>query len=87
MDERAMADSSVSRRFSGTENSSKETKDRAATLAEELGSNHMSIVIDMAIAAILTIFATCTGQTPNFRSKGGEIRENLALQNVQASVL
>ena len=42
------------------------------------------IVIDTAIKALISIFSTFTGKTPQFRIHGGSNRENLALQNVQA---
>lgn len=67
----------------GTENSSAETKTKAAELANEIGSYHHSIVIDVAISAILGIFQQVTKLTPRFKVKGGSPRENLALQNIQ----
>lgn len=68
----------------GTENSSKETKFRAATLATQIGSYHMVIGIDRAVSVVLEIFSTVTGLFPKFASKGGCPRQNLALQNIQA---
>ncbi|KAG7207960.1 hypothetical protein KM043_009544 [Ampulex compressa] len=70
--------------YMGTENSSAETKARAAELAEQIGSYHHSIVIDTAVSAILTIFQQVTKLTPRFKVQGGSPRENLALQNIQA---
>ena len=70
--------------YMGTDNSSQETKDRAANLARDIGSYHMGIVIDSAIKALLGIFSTFTGKQPRFRLHGGSDTENLALQNVQA---
>jgi len=70
----------------GTENSSAETKARAAELASQLGSYHHGIVIDTAISAILGIFQQVTKLTPRFKVQGGSPRENLALQNVQVIV-
>ncbi|XP_011881555.1 PREDICTED: glutamine-dependent NAD(+) synthetase [Vollenhovia emeryi] len=70
--------------YMGTENSSAETKARAAELASQIGSYHHGIVIDTAISAILGIFQQVTKLTPRFRVQGGSPRENLALQNVQA---
>lgn len=67
----------------GTENSSAETKARAAELASQIGSYHHSIVIDVAVSAILTIFQQVTRLTPRFKVQGGSPRENLALQNIQ----
>ena len=46
-------------------------------------SYHLNISIDTAVSAVLSIFCLATGRTPQFRSKGGGPRENLALQNIQ----
>lgn len=70
----------------GTENSSKETKTKASELASEIGSYHHSIVIDVAISAILGIFQQVTKLTPRFKVQGGSPRENLALQNIQVII-
>lgn len=73
--------------YMGTENSSAETKARAAELANQIGSYHHGIVIDTAISAILGIFQQVTKLTPRFKIQGGSPRENLALQNVQVIAL
>lgn len=70
--------------YMGSENSSKETKDRASLLAAAIGSYHMHILIDKAVSAVLEIFSVATGLFPKFASRGGCARQNLALQNVQA---
>ncbi|KAJ3658260.1 hypothetical protein Zmor_010011 [Zophobas morio] len=70
--------------YMGTENSSKETKQRAAALAASIGSYHMHIVIDKAITAIIEIFSGVTGLFPKFAVNGGCPRQNVALQNIQA---
>lgn len=70
--------------YMGTENSSKETKQRASILASQLGSYHLEINIDSAVSAVLSIFTILSGCTPKFRSQGGCPRQNLALQNIQA---
>ncbi|XP_063992644.1 glutamine-dependent NAD(+) synthetase isoform X1 [Diachasmimorpha longicaudata] len=70
--------------YMGTENSTAQTKARAALLANQIGSYHLSIVIDTAISAVLGIFQQVAKLTPKFRVHGGSPRENLALQNVQA---
>uniref|UniRef100_A0A0C9PUQ9 Glutamine-dependent NAD(+) synthetase n=1 Tax=Fopius arisanus TaxID=64838 RepID=A0A0C9PUQ9_9HYME len=57
---------------------------RASQLASQIGSYHLSIVIDTAITAVLGIFQQVAKMTPKFRVHGGSPRENLALQNVQA---
>lgn len=69
--------------YMATENSSAETKGRAAELASQIGSYHHSIVIDTAISAILGIFQQVAKLTPRFKVQGGSPRENLALQNIQ----
>ncbi|XP_018336301.1 probable glutamine-dependent NAD(+) synthetase [Agrilus planipennis] len=70
--------------YMGSENSSRETNHRAATLASQIGSYHMSITIDRAVRALLEIFTAATGLLPKFASQGGCARQNLALQNIQA---
>lgn len=70
--------------YMGTENSSTETKARAAELAGQIGSYHQTIAIDAAVSAILTIFQQVTKLVPRFKVQGGSPRENLALQNIQA---
>ena len=70
--------------YMGTENSSEDTKARAKKLSSQIGSYHLSIVIDTAVKAVLGIFSVATGQLPRFSVRGGTTRENLALQNVQA---
>ncbi|XP_014207604.1 probable glutamine-dependent NAD(+) synthetase isoform X2 [Copidosoma floridanum] len=72
--------------YMATENSSADTKARAAELACQIGSYHHSIIIDTAISAILGIFNQVTKLTPRFKVQGGSPRENLALQNIQARV-
>jgi len=70
--------------YMGTENSSEDTRSRAKKLSSQIGSYHLSIVIDTAVKAVLGIFSVATGQFPRFSARGGSARENLALQNVQA---
>ncbi|EDO26927.1 predicted protein, partial [Nematostella vectensis] len=70
--------------YMGTENSSEETRKRAANLADEIGSYHLGITIDAAVSAVLTIFTAMTSKVPKFKVHGGSHTENLALQNVQA---
>lgn len=72
--------------YMGTDNSSNETKQRAAGLAAAIGSHHLPIVIDKAVSAVLEIFATYTGHIPKFAANGGCPRQNLALQNIQARI-
>ncbi|MCL4136755.1 UNVERIFIED_CONTAM: hypothetical protein GTU68_039366, partial [Idotea baltica] len=70
--------------YMGTENSSKETKDRAKRLSQAIGSYHLPIVIDSVVSAALGVFSAATGRIPKFKVRGGTPRENLALQNIQA---
>merc|ERR1719346_505885 len=71
--------------YMGTKNSSEETKNRAALLASQIGSHHMSITIDKAVSAMMEIFSEANpGWEPKFSVHGGSVRENVALQNVQA---
>ncbi|VDO94711.1 unnamed protein product [Soboliphyme baturini] len=47
-------------------------------------SHHLNININSAVKAVLDIFTGAFNKLPRFRCHGGESRENLALQNVQA---
>ncbi|WAR07701.1 NADE-like protein, partial [Mya arenaria] len=49
-------------------------------------SNHLSIGIDAAVAGVLGVFIAAMKLVPKFKVHGGGLRENLALQNVQARV-
>lgn len=72
--------------YMATENSSQETRARAAAVASQIGAYHLGIAIDAAVAAVVAIFTAATGRSPEFRVRGGSWRENLALQNVQARI-
>jgi len=72
--------------YMGTENSSIATDTRAKQLATEIGSYHLSIKIDVVIAAMIKMFFIVTGKKPEFSSLGGCISEDLALQNIQARI-
>lgn len=72
--------------YMASENSTEDTCSRAKDLANQIGSTHMNINIDVAVKGILGIFSAVTGRWPQFRANGGSHRENLALQNVQARV-
>lgn len=65
-------------------NSSNKTCDRARSLANQIGSNHMTISIDDMVDATTGTFTQSTSRSPKFRVHGGSSCENLALQNVQA---
>nr|CAH0100316.1 unnamed protein product [Daphnia galeata] len=70
--------------YMGSSNSSAETRQRAKDLSDQLGSYHLTLAIDAVVSAALNIFTVVTGLVPKFRVDGGSLRENLALQNVQA---
>ncbi|NWQ73961.1 NADE synthetase, partial [Columbina picui] len=72
--------------YMASENSSRDTCNRAKLLAEQIGSYHINLNIDAAVKAIVGIFSMVTGRTPCFSVYGGSSRENLALQNVQARI-
>ncbi|XP_043779982.1 glutamine-dependent NAD(+) synthetase isoform X3 [Cervus elaphus] len=72
--------------YMASENSSRETCDRARELAQQIGSHHIGLSIDPAVKALVGIFSLVTGTSPRFAVHGGSGRENLALQNVQARV-
>ncbi|KAM9763324.1 glutamine-dependent NAD(+) synthetase isoform 1-T1 [Dama dama] len=69
--------------YMASENSSRETCDRARELAQQIGSHHIGFSIDPAVKALVGIFSLVTGTSPRFAVHGGSGRENLALQNVQ----
>lgn len=70
--------------YMGTENSSRETRQRAKQLANEIGSYHLNINIDSLVNALKKLFTGITGKTPHFKTEGGSTVENQALQNIQA---
>ncbi|KAI8336571.1 hypothetical protein BC941DRAFT_494830 [Chlamydoabsidia padenii] len=70
--------------YMGTENSSKETRQRAKALAEAIGSYHTDLNMDTVVQAIQSLFSLVTGRIPKFKAHGGSQTENLALQNIQA---
>ncbi|XP_047733174.1 glutamine-dependent NAD(+) synthetase isoform X3 [Prionailurus viverrinus] len=72
--------------YMASENSSRETRDRAAELAQQIGSHHIGLDVDPAVKAVVGIFSLATGKRPLFAVHGGSRRENLALQNVQARI-
>lgn len=70
--------------YMGTKNSSKVTRERAEKLAAEIGAYHVSMTIDVVVAAMITVFAALFSRTPVYASQGGTWSEDLALQNIQA---
>lgn len=70
--------------YLGTQNSSRETRERSELLASQIGSSHLNVNIDFVVNAMAHLFSIVTGKTPRFRAHGGSHPENLALQNIQA---
>ena len=71
--------------YMGTENSSKETRDRARRLAHAIGSYHLDLNLDLIIKAFTTLFTTLFGFQLRYKDqKNGSIQSGLALQNLQA---
>ena len=70
--------------YMGTENSSKETRARAKSLAKEVGAYHLDLNIDTVVDALTNLFIRIVERRPKFKVHGGSNAENLALQNIQA---
>ncbi|TPP64157.1 Glutamine-dependent NAD(+) synthetase [Fasciola gigantica] len=69
-----------------SENSSAETRCRAFQLAQAIGSHHLIADIDDAVSSLVKTAtqSLSLSRLPRFTVQGGEARESLALQNVQA---
>ncbi|KAK1144354.1 glutamine-dependent NAD(+) synthetase [Aspergillus melleus] len=67
--------------FMGTQNSSKETRDRAKSLASDIGSYHVDFNFDTVVTALTNLFTVVTNFQPKFKVHGGSRAENQALQN------
>lgn len=52
-----------------------------------IGSYHIDLNMDTVVTAVKGIFSFVTGRTPNFKVHGGSNAENLALQNIQVSII
>ncbi|BDD58745.1 glutamine-dependent NAD(+) synthetase [Monascus purpureus] len=70
--------------YMGTQNSSKETRDRSKKLAEQIGSYHVDFNFDSIITAVINMFSAVANFHPKFKVHGGSWAENIALQNLQA---
>jgi NAD+ synthase (glutamine-hydrolysing) len=70
--------------YMGTQNSSEITSSRAKRVGDAIGSYHLKIEIDLMVDAVVKVFSVATGRTPRFSMYGGQIAEDLALQNIQA---
>jgi NAD+ synthase (glutamine-hydrolysing) len=67
----------------GTQNSSMETRQRSIDLSDALGAYHVDLNIDSLVKAVTDLFGFVTGRKPQYRVRGGNKAENLALQNIQ----
>ncbi|KAL8946231.1 MAG: hypothetical protein Q9222_007346 [Ikaeria aurantiellina] len=71
--------------FMGSNNSSKETRERARALSKAIGSYHLEIEIDGLVEAFTDQYsATFPGRKLRFKSEGGSNQQSLALQNIQS---
>ncbi|BCR89511.1 glutamine-dependent NAD(+) synthetase [Aspergillus chevalieri] len=70
--------------YMGTQNSSKETRERSKTLSTDIGSYHIDFNFDTVVTALTNLFTVVTNFQPRFKVNGGGKAENAALQNVQA---
>ena len=70
--------------YMASENSSKDTKERAQAISEQIGNFHLNANIDGIVSSFLSLFVRLTGKQPQFKVNGGSLSENLALQNIQA---
>jgi NAD+ synthase (glutamine-hydrolysing) len=72
--------------YMGTSSSGEATKSRAERLAHEIGAYHSYMQIDVAVKAVLWIFAVfiSRGKLPRFDCFGGSSAEDIAIQNIQA---
>ena len=73
--------------YMGTTNSSTDTRERAKTLANEIGSYHIDCNIDTLVSAMVKTFEVITGKIPKFKAHGGTHNQNLALQNIQVLLM
>lgn len=53
--------------YMGTVNSSSVTRDRASSLAKEIGADHLQVKVDAVVDAMAKLFAVVTGRTPQFK--------------------
>ena len=70
--------------YMSSSNSSDATRERAQRLADQIGSNHLTISINDMVDAAIGTFGHFSSMVPRFKVYGGNDAENLALQNVQA---
>jgi NAD+ synthase (glutamine-hydrolysing) len=70
----------------GTENSSRQTRERARELSKAIGSYHIDFNMDTIVTSVQALFTLITGKSPRFKVHGGSEAENLALQNIQVII-
>ena len=66
--------------YMGTENSSRETRDRACKLAKDIGAYHIDLNMDAIVRAFQMLFTSLFGFQLGYKVA----QENRALQNIQA---
>lgn len=67
-----------------SQQSSRETRQRAQDLSEALGSYHINLDIDSVYHAQKELVKSSLGFDAKFKVEGGTEAENLMLQNIQA---
>ncbi|CAJ2509374.1 Uu.00g144000.m01.CDS01 [Anthostomella pinea] len=67
-----------------SQQSSKETRQRAKDLASAIGSYHVDLDIDEVFNAQRNLIVNSLNFEPKFKVHGGSLAENLTLQNIQA---
>jgi NAD+ synthase (glutamine-hydrolysing) len=70
--------------YTGTVNSSSETRSRAKRLAERLGAYHSDLNIDETIFSHEALVSQALGFTSKLSIEGGSAAESLAKQNIRA---
>ncbi|KAL8937177.1 MAG: hypothetical protein Q9216_004551 [Gyalolechia sp. 2 TL-2023] len=67
-----------------SQQSSKETRERARVLSEAIGSYHVNLDIDEVYNAQRNLLVKTLNFNPRFKVEGGSYQENQTLQNIQA---
>ncbi|KAI4177395.1 MAG: hypothetical protein LQ343_000375 [Gyalolechia ehrenbergii] len=67
-----------------SQQSSKETRERARVLSEAIGSYHVNLDIDEVYNAQRNLLVKSLNFNPKFKVEGGSYQENQTLQNIQA---
>lgn len=69
-----------------TKQSTSKTKSQANAFAKEIGACHFEINIDSIIELFIETIGESLGKKPQFICNGGDIAQDLAIQNLQARV-